>query len=334
MTPNGRTPARILIIKPSSLGDIVHALPTVSAIREAFPAACIEWIMNTEFVPLLEGTPVVNRLIPFPRTRLRGLRSIEGIGWFAALRRLQPDLAIDLQGLLRSALMGRCSRPQELVGMSDAREGARLLFQRVVSVDPAAHAVDRMLDVLPALGFARPGIPLFPLPETPWARPIDELESAVILHPFSRGAGKSLPRDVRDAIIRAASPRPVLIVGRTLEPVEDDLPDNAVNLANRTTLPELVWLMRRAAAVVSVDSGPAHIAAAVARRLLAIHTWSDPRRVGPYGPAAQVWKGGQIACTTGLHAAALQESRAPTIADVPAIAEWIEQEPGSPDPDR
>jgi len=83
-----------------------------------------------------------------------------------------------------------------------------------------------------------------------------------------------------------------VIAGRAEEALR--LPENAVNFLNRTTLPELVWMIRRALFTVSVDSGPMHIASALTDRLLAIHTWSDPRRVGPYNKAARVWKMGRI----------------------------------------
>jgi heptosyltransferase I len=111
----------------------------------------------------------------------------------------------------------------------------------------------------------------------------------VLLHPFSRGEGKSLPVSAVVAFCGAVD-FPVVLAGRT-DAALPELPANTLNLLNRTSLPELIWLLRRAAFTVSVDSGPMHLAAALTDRLLGLHTWSDPCRVGPYRAGAHVWKG-------------------------------------------
>jgi ADP-heptose:LPS heptosyltransferase len=117
-------------------------------------------------------------------------------------------------------------------------------------------------------------------------------EPFVLLHPFSRGEGKSLTAEqVRDFCI-ALAPHRVVIAGRSEEHL--DAISNATDLLNRTSLGELTWLIRRAAFVVSVDSGPMHIAAALTPKLLSIHTWSDPAKVGPHRPDAWVWSKGAI----------------------------------------
>ena len=136
------------------------------------------------------------------------------------------------------------------------------------------------------------GVLDWPLPEGTAPAGFDASVPFVILHPFSRGAGKSLARDDIGDFFAKLAPHRIVLAGRH----EDDFacPANVVNLLNRTTLPELVWLLRRAAFVVSVDSGPMHIAAALTPRLLSIHTWSDPRKVGPYQPEAWVWKDGVL----------------------------------------
>ena len=113
-------------------------------------------------------------------------------------------------------------------------------------------------------------------------------ELFVLLHPFSRGAGKSLtPAQVAE-FCRTLAPRRVVLAGRTDEHVAPL--ENAIDLLNCTTIPELIWLIRHAAFVVSVDSGPMHIAAALTPRLVSIHTWSDPAKVGPYRPEAWIWQ--------------------------------------------
>ena len=96
----------ILIIKPSSLGDVVHTLPAVAAIRDAHPKAKITWVMNPEFTPLLRGNSDVNHIHVFPRKDFSGLGATTRLGpWLKETRKLKPDLALDFQGLLRSALL-------------------------------------------------------------------------------------------------------------------------------------------------------------------------------------------------------------------------------------
>ena len=111
----------------------------------------------------------------------------------------------------------------------------------------------------------------------------------MVLHPFSRGKDKSLSAEEAVAFATALPCR-VVLAGRTNISIPETEGGNLVNLLNRTTLSELVWLLRRARFVVSVDSGPMHIAAAVTPHLLSLHTWSDPALVGPYCPEAWIWK--------------------------------------------
>src|SRR5947209_1154371 len=143
----------ILVIKPSSLGDVVHTLPAVAAIRDAYPAAEITWVINPEWAPLLRGNQDVNHVHIFPRGEFRGLgASTSLLPWLKQTRKLQPDLALDFQGLLRSALIGRISGARELIGMSDGREGSRWFYHRVAKVNRREHAIERYLKLAEAAG--------------------------------------------------------------------------------------------------------------------------------------------------------------------------------------
>lgn len=287
-------PRSILVIKPSSLGDIVHALPAVACVRKKWPQARITWLVNPEWAPLLAGNPHLDDVIEFPRRKLGGILGWTRLrGWVRGIRALvKPELVLDFQGLFRSALIGRMSGG-EVWGTSDSREGARWLHHRVIPVPKRSepvHAVTRNLALAAALGCDTAGELEWPLPAG--SAPAAELPARfVLLHPFSRGAGKSLTATEIAAFCDALAPLPVVLVGRAGEAVRA----NAINLINATSLPELCWLIRRADFVASVDSGPMHIAAALTGRLLAIHTWSDPRQVGPFSPRAWVWKDGRIA---------------------------------------
>lgn len=284
----------LLILKPSSLGDIVHTLPAVAALREKFPAARLTWMVNDTWAPLLEGNPAVSDLLVFPRGDFRGPRgALRFLRWRSALpSRLAPDLILDFQGLLRTGLTAAAFRGVPVYGMSDAREGARFFQTHTVRVTGDMHAVERYLALAAVVGASTETPPRFPLP--PGNAPSVKLpeEPWVVLHPFSRGRGKSLSPEAVAAFCRTLN-KPVILVGSS-DAKLDALPANTLNLLNRTTLPELIWLLRRADFVVSVDSGPMHLAAAVSDKLLGIHTWSDPCKVGPYRAGATVWKGGEF----------------------------------------
>ena len=290
-------PREILIIKPSSLGDVVHTLPSSLELRRAFPDAKIRWLVNTEWQPLLEGLSHLDEVIEFPRRDFRGARGLLRIGpWASELRqRINADLVLDYQGLLRSALISKLCRGAEgrIIGLDDSREGARLFYHETVSTAGCVHAVDRYLALTRAVtGIAGEKIE-WPLPEgTPPARLPDFQSPFVLLHPFSRGEGKSLtPRQVAD-FCESLAPQRIVVAGRGDQPVPKLA--NVIDLLNGTDLLELIWLLRHGRFVVSVDSGPMHIAAAVTDRLISIHTWSDPAKVGPYRPEAWVWQNGRL----------------------------------------
>jgi heptosyltransferase I len=292
-------PGEILIVKPSSLGDIVHTLPSSIELRRAFPAAKIRWLVNTEWKPLLDGLGHIDEVIEFPRRDFRGVLGLLRIGpWASALRkRISADLVLDYQGLLRSALIARLCRGAtgRVIGLDDAREGARLLFHETASTAGCVHAVDRYLALTRKVtGLAGDQIE-WPLPEGKAPRAFADWDTEpgfVLLHPFSRGDGKSLSPEQASAFCEHLAPIQVVIVGRA-EQQAPKLP-NTIDLLNATDLHELIWLIRHARFVVSVDSGPMHIAAAVTNRLISIHTWSDPARVGPYRPDAWVWQSGRL----------------------------------------
>ena len=129
----------------------------------------------------------------------------------------------------------------------------------------------------------------------------DDTVPFVLLHPFARGRRKSLSDLAVEEFCRALAPFRVVLAGLTKRQMP--VPDNCVNLLNHTSLLQLIWLIRKAPFTVSVDSGPMHIAAALSDRLISIHAWSDPRQVGPYNPAAWVWKNGELLRVRDLPAA-------------------------------
>ena len=283
----------ILIIKPSSLGDVVHTLPAVASIRAANPDAEITWLINPEWSTLLRGNPDIDHVRIFPRTDFRGLGApLSLIPWLSQTRQLRPDVAADFQGLLRSALIGRISGAHRFFGLSDAREGARHFYDQVAPVEHGSHAVDRYLKLAEIMGATIPSPLRFPLPSGDPLPRFDDYPPFILLHPFARGRGKSLRRAVVNEICRACSPTRVIVVGQAKLRIE--APENCLNLCGQTTLLQLIRLIRTAGFVITVDSGPMHIAAAVSDRLVSIHSWTDPRRVGPYNSNAWIWRNGDL----------------------------------------
>jgi heptosyltransferase-1 len=327
----------LLIVKPSSLGDIVHALPAAAAIRRAAPEARLDWLANSEWAPILEGSPAIDRVIAFPRRQFRGLGGIlRARAW--ARSELSPrayGLAIDFQGLLRSAWLARRAGATT-AGFRNSREGAALFYNERFEVSDWSrrHAIDRNLALAAALG-AEAGEVSFPLPAgTPPATlpPLDR--PPIVLHPFSRGRGKSLSAKEAGELCASLAPHPVVLVGAATETGPAPWPANAIDLLGRTSLPELIHLLRSAAWTVSVDSGPMHLAAALSDRVLSLHTWSNPAMVGPWPKGAWIWRESRLVRMGDLdpdefperrdlaarHAAAARLLAPP---DVEAIAEFV-----------
>ena len=313
----------ILIIKPSSLGDIVHTLPAVALVADAHPESEITWVINPEFAPLLRGNPDVDHIHIFPRGELRGIGAATSLRpWLKNTKKLQPDLALDFQGLLRSALIARFSGAKQIYGMSDAREGARWFYHRIAKVDRREHAVERYLKLAEAVGAKISQELRCPFPSGDKLPRFEEYPPFILLHPFARGNGKSLSSRVIEELCDAFAPTRVVVVGQSRQKLKT--PPNCVELTNQTSLLQLVRLIHVARFIISVDSGPMHIAAATNDRLLSIHTWTNPRRVGPYNPDAWIWKHGKIVRVSELENTKLKRHGRPFKSkDIPSIVELV-----------
>jgi heptosyltransferase I len=283
----------ILIIKPGSLGDVVHTLPAVALVREAHPHTEITWVINPELAPLLRGNPDVDHVYFVPRGEFRGLGAPTSLlTWLKKTREIQPDLALDFQGLRRSALVAKISGAKEICGMSNALLGASWFYDRVARVSRRSHAVEHYLKLAECAGATIGELLRCQVPSGDPLPRFDAHPPFVLLHPFARGQDKSLSNAVIEEFCRSLAPTRVVVVGQSHRKM--NTPENCVDLTRQTSLLQLIWLIRVARFVVSVESGPMHIAAAVTPNLLSIHTWSDPRRIGPYNPDAWIWKHGQL----------------------------------------
>lgn len=323
MNSDSTSPKSILVIKPSSLGDVVHTLPAVALVKDTYPNAKITWVINPEWSTLLRGNPDIDHVHIFPRGDFTGLGAPDRFWpWLKKTRELAPDLALDFQGLFRSAFIGRASRAKKLYGMSDGREGSKFFYHRKAKVNRREHAIERYLKLAELAG-AKVGDALrCPLPTGDALPRFDEYPPFILLHPFARGENKSLTNSVIEKFCEAFAPTRVVIVGKSSRKIEPT--ENCVDLTNQTSLLQLIRLIRVARFVVSVDSGPMHIAAAIAQNLLSIHTWTDPRRVGPYNPDAWIWKNAKILRMSELETTKLRRrGRRFKVKDIPAVKELI-----------
>jgi lipopolysaccharide heptosyltransferase II len=301
---------RILLIKPSSLGDIVHALPVLSGLRQRYRQAQIAWLAGSPYVTLLRAHPAVNEVIPFDRRRYgmvgRDLRvSVDFADFLHKLWSRRFDLAIDLQGLLRSGFLGLASGARFRIGFANARELGWLFYtHRIPPGSSDSHAVDKYYRVAEALGFGDlPKDFTLPLPPGTHERARAMLAQAglaqrpyAVLVPAARWQTKRWPSEnyarLADAVAQRLGLAAVLI-GAAAEAelcyqVQRRAATGLINLAGKSTLPELVAVLRAAQVVVSNDSGPMHVAAALERPVVALFGPTNPARTGPYLAAARV----------------------------------------------
>ena len=281
---------QILVIKPSSLGDIICSLPVAQSIRDQMPAAEISWIVKTCFREIVRRCPTVNGdIIEFDRgSGLPGVVSL-----WKTLRSLQQrrfDVVLDFQGLLRTGLMTRTVDSPRRIGSPDAREGSWLAYDHVVSLPPSgrdAHATERLLQFLPAIGL-EPALrsPVVIQGDASYD-PDNRLAGStpIVMIPNSRGAQKEWPYfpELTEALLNA---RPdAFVVWDSPVPWEDPSTrhaDRFVNLTTKTSLMQMVELLRRARLVIANDSGPLHIAAALGRPTLGLFGPTSSIRFGPY----------------------------------------------------
>jgi heptosyltransferase-1 len=292
-------------------------------VREAHPHAEITWVVNPELAPLLRGNPDVNHVYFVPRGAFQGLGVPTSLlTWLKKTGQIQPDLALDFQGLPRSVLTAKISGAKEVWGMSSAFAGASWFYDRVARVDRRGHAVERYLKLAECTG-ATIGEAL--RCQVPSGDPLPRFDAHppfVLLHPFARGQDKSLSNAAIEEFCQALAPTRVVVVGQSHCRIKT--PENCVDLTRQTSLLQLIWLIRVARFVVSVESGPMHIAAAVTGNLLSIHTWTDPRRTGPYNPDAWVWKHGELFRISELETAKIRKrGRRFKRKDVASVVELI-----------
>lgn len=303
LTPNS---PRILLVKLSSLGDVLHALPTLEALREACPESHITWLVEAAYAPLLVGHPALDEVWPVPRVRFgQKFRGQEPAALLRLIQRLrtQPfDLVIDLQGLLKSALWVALAKSPRKVGYDKTREFSyQVLTERVPPYDREAHAVLRYLNLAHYLG-ASPKLTIrFRLGLTPKADIADLLASPghrplAVIHPGARWSTKLWPpalwARLADWLVREKGLQ-VVITGSAADQglaasIRAQMREEAVDLAGRTSLEELAGILQKTRLAVTTDTGPMHLAAALGTPVAALFGPTAPWRTGPFGRGHEI----------------------------------------------
>ncbi|MEM1072452.1 MAG: glycosyltransferase family 9 protein [Planctomycetota bacterium] len=288
-----KPPKRILLVRPSALGDVCRTVPLAASLKRHWPEAEIDWVVNAPFADAVRGHPAVRRTIRFDRKSI-GRSLARGNPtplrrFIAKLRSRQYDIAIDAQGLARSAAVTRLSGAPIRVGHADARElGWTVLTHRVTS--PAdAHTVDRMLDLLGPLGVPpRDDMTLSPPADSRYDAAIDP--NAIVLAPTSIWPGKQWPIarfHELAARLHAKDVGPFVVVGGPgerdqCEPLLSDGSLPVVDFVGKTSVGQLMDIIRRCRLVVANDSAALHMAVGFDKPVVALFGPTDTRRVGPY----------------------------------------------------
>lgn len=272
-------PFRILVVRLSSMGDVIHTLPAAATLKHSFPRSRLTWLIRPRWMPLLESNPYIDEVIPLERSISAG---------FAGARRLRTehfDLAVDFQGLIQTALLAAAARPDKLVGFDRARvrERPAAWFYSSGVQTRAEHAVDRNLELAAGAG-ATNLLRTFPLPP---GAPEGSLPEGkfVLASPFAGWGAKQWPMEYWTALARELD-LPLVVNGpRDAAPLLEQIRGAHVHLSG---ISGLIDATRRAHAVVGVDSGPLHLAAALLKRGVAIYGPTNPGRHGPYGGSFRV----------------------------------------------
>lgn len=303
-------PQRILIIRPSALGDVCRTVPVLASLRRAFPEAVIHWVVQDDYAAAIEAHPDLSGILPFPRARFghwwqSPSRAREMARWFGNLRRRRYNLAIDCQGLGRSGLIAWMSRAPGRVGLRNAREFGWLGYnQRIEPHEQSGreiHTVDEMLTLIEGLGIEPVRdmrLYVAPANRNWWKTQRDVLgigtRRYAVFAPGSRWPSKNWPIDrfvklIEPLLLRGFERVVVIGSPAEAEQVRPLVEANAmfsepvvVDLAGRTTIGQTMAVIAEADVLIASDSAPLHMAVGFGRRCVGLFGPTDPARVGPY----------------------------------------------------
>ncbi|HEU4634691.1 MAG TPA: lipopolysaccharide heptosyltransferase I [Edaphobacter sp.] len=309
--------SRVLIVRIGAMGDVIHALPAAAALRHARPESTIGWVIEPRWSPLLRAIcrstakPVVDQIFLAETRRWKQKPfSVETLGDITGLRRRlreNPfDVCVDMQGSIRSAVIGRMAGAGEFCGPAEPREApAGWLYQRKIRVHEK-HVVEQGCELLSeGLGLRLPPAE-FDLPVDSTAERICDAalsgfaisnDRYALICPTAGWGAKQWPAERFGAVARELSRRGIPSVINAAGP-SDHVAEKVVEFSQGCAtsiagdIPQLIELTRRSSVVIAGDTGPLHLAAAMRRPVVALFGPTDPARNGPYGTAARVLRHG------------------------------------------
>jgi heptosyltransferase-1 len=308
---------KFLIVRLGSFGDIVHALPAVAALRERFPAARIDWLVDARYAAILRLVSVLDRVIVLGGSREADAhaigtdREMHFAGWqglwraLADLRRSGYEVAFDLQGLIKSAVLARGSGAKRVIGFDRAHlreQPARFFYTETCNAGGTVHVVDKNLSALAAVGISN-AARVFPI--DPVSSPVVSLVRErlglagsvpfAVINPGGGWPNKRWPPDRYGAVAAAVRDRHGLRSVVLWGPGEQALADKvtaasggAAAVAPPTDVAGIIALARAARLFLAGDTGPLHVAAAAGAPVVGIYGPTDPARNGPWDPGDQV----------------------------------------------
>lgn len=288
---------RFLVVRLGSMGDIVHTLPAVAALREAFPRARVDWVVEAQWLPLLHGNPDVDEVIPLERGTWDGLRTC-----VKRLRAARYTCALDFQGLYKSAMLAALARARERIGFEREflREGGAAFFYTRRITPSGKHVVELNVSLAEAVG-AKISAARFSVHVPDEADGVIEKQLAArgvrdfyVLSPGGGWRSKCWPAERYGHLHRRLAALPALAGWRgvvNFGPAERKLAEAARLVAGEPEpillpmdVPQLMALLRRAKFFVGGDSGPLHLAVALGTPVVGLYGPTDPARNGPYSP--------------------------------------------------
>lgn len=297
--PDGQ-PQRILIVRPSALGDVCRTVPLLASLKRACPDALIDWVVQDSFLAAVEHHPDLHEPIAFPRQRFgqwwRSMTIAKAMGgWFDGLRRRGYDVVIDAQGLMRSGLITAATRAPIRIGRAGAREIAGVGYNRRIDVSDHVHTVDQMLALLTAIDTpVVTDMRLYTASDAAawWADTRAEQnigERYAVLAPTARWATKRWPIDRWSTVASALRERgfaSIIVIGGPDEqdqttPLTRDA--DVVDLVGRTSIAQTMAVVAASDLVIANDSAPLHMAVGFGRPCIGLFGPTDPTAVGPYG---------------------------------------------------
>ena len=302
---------KILIIKMSSLGDVLHTLPFVAELRERFPHARLTWLVHPQFSGFVPDPPMVDEVIYFDKVKFNKMSLGKKWSCFKEMRSLLHsrnfDLVIDMQGLFKSAVLAAISGCNNRIGYCEMREGSGLVSKAITGAHAKDHVIERYLDVARYLGCAIKDI-RFPMPDLQkeWQAVQEKTEAVkepyVVLVPGARWETKKWPieyfSELAEMILRDG--KQVVLAGgpedTSLGSQITRLSPGVTDLTGKTGLRELGALIQHSTAYISGDTGPLFIAAAMKRPLIALYGPTRPDRTGPYGSSEAVIIRAPVSC--------------------------------------